>query len=151
MPKLASKKVEIIIHRNTKTYISRYIISYQLTVKGRVLRGTIQILDNCFSVCIFLCVHPNLVSTPAPFSFWILGPIYPYSNLEPVIIRSALNPVKKYGRGYGKGKIRSDPFTSRCIPHTCKISTLNTLYSELHKNDKKCSPECAYFQISKFY
>jgi hypothetical protein len=33
------------------------------------------------------------------------------------------------------------------IPYTRKISMLNTLYSEVHKNDKHVC-EYAYFQIS---
>jgi hypothetical protein len=54
----------------------------------------------------YTCTDPiSFVS--APFPFRIRDQIYPFSYPYPVIIRSAPNPMKKHGRGYGKGKIRS--------------------------------------------
>jgi hypothetical protein len=48
----------------------------------------------------------------APFLFRICDQIYLFLNPHLIIIRFALNPPKKHGRGYGKGKIWSNPFTS---------------------------------------
>lgn len=46
----------------------------------------------------------------ALFSIPIRVPKYPHLNLQPVNIRSAPNPSRKYGIEYGKGK--SGPITS---------------------------------------
>ena len=51
----------------------------------------------------------SFVSAPNPLQICVIK--YPHSNPQPVNIRSAPNPTRKYGIGYGKGKIRSDPFT----------------------------------------
>ena len=52
---------------------------------------------------------PRIRSVSAPR---IRDMTYPIPNPQPVIIRSAPNPMKKCGIGYGKVKIRSDPFRS---------------------------------------
>ena len=60
------------------------------------------------------CIYPiNFVTgqNPLRFRLRIRHHGYPHPNPHPVIIRSAPNPMKNYGIGYSKGKIRSDPFT----------------------------------------